>query len=122
MMSDGEQSTHLSRTTSSISTYRKPPKYVGRSHSFAGFGVLMPRHSMNPPGDSWARPVLGDLMRSPKLGRRSNLTLGGAGGSAKNLVESFKKAGLKLPKVPRPQRAITVFQCLKRGLKYVMII
>ena len=123
-MSSKERTTHINRTTSSASAFRKPRNSVGRSQSFGGFSLFTPRRRMENSTNAWAHPVLGDLMRSPKLGRRANLALsssvGSAGGSGvKNLTESFKKAGLKLPKVPRPQRTITIFQCLKRGIKYV---
>ncbi len=103
------------------SHFLRPRLYgpVNRSHSFSGT-TAHSQANMDPypgggtgtmsnsPGASRTLPVLGDIYKAPRIGLRS---------SKSSLVASFKKAGIKMPKVPRPHRTLGMFQGLKRGLR-----
>lgn len=79
-----------------------------RSQSFGGF---LNRNSFIPPSSNTS--VLGESFRnvSRPLVRKRSLTLQNPGGFVRT-----KKNRIKMPKVPRPQRAFLIFDNVKRGL------
>ncbi|XP_059161938.1 rho family-interacting cell polarization regulator 2-like isoform X2 [Physella acuta] len=98
-----QQTRLLSCSTSNIMSLREAPGRAGapvsRSHSFGGVSI-----GSNCSGSS-APTVLGDTVkRSPRVYAKPQL------GS-----KAFKKSP-KVPKVPRPSRALMVFDSVKKGI------
>ena len=80
---------------------------INRSLSFTS-GLRSHRGSMSPSPTGTKTPVLGQAYRaSPMISRKSS--------PAGSIGFSFKK-NHKIPKVPRPARAMLLFDSLKKGL------
>ena len=81
---------------------------INRSLSFTS-GLRSHRGSMSPSPTAMKTPVLGQAYRpSPMISRKSS--------PAGSIGFSFKK-NHKIPKVPRPARAMMLFDSLKKGLR-----
>ena len=81
---------------------------INRSLSFTS-GLRSHRGSMSPSPTGMKTPVLGQAYRaSPMISRKSS--------PAGSIGFSFKK-NHKIPKVPRPVRAMLLFDSLKKGLR-----
>ncbi|BFZ04133.1 hypothetical protein BsWGS_07172 [Bradybaena similaris] len=98
------QQHHFSSSASNIMSLRDTPGRSGapvsRSHSFGGVSI-----ASNMSSASTTPSVLGEtIKRSPRIYTKPQ------SGS-----RSFRKSP-KIPKVPRPSRALMVFDCVKKGI------
>ena len=88
----------------SLKEMTKPKPSVGLARSMSFGGLNRPPQQSSP-----TVGVLGYSLKSPRSSRKNKGSPGGSG-------ISYKKSP-RMPKAPRPHRALVVFESVKKGLR-----